>query len=478
MVDKKALKKAIVLGVVVFLTTVAPDFVSVSRVGAHEPGIASGVEPDVLIGITKCSSVSLGVPSNYKVSTPDSDGFEVPGQGKVVLEAREGQIALSASSAIGTVWNGQTSGPVLVAPSSENDAFFSILTHANSDANLAGRSYRGSAVVIEEGGSLFVANLLDIEKYLWSVVSCEIPSGWPAEALKAQAVASRAYALYKACPPSGSTPVSNRALLQARTLAPGDIKIWATDQIYKGKAYEDPRAIEACILTKGQILSYQGLPVGAYFHADAAGMTEDCRFVWGGAIPYLTGVEEVPHSSPYSQWEISFDADTLTQKVAQAGLPGTVDMVAGLDPGVSGRWFGVGLSSASGGLRVKGNEFRLIMNLRSLWFSVLRYGGNQETLGCLNPGFPVSVHNGSGIQSVKLRSCTVVGDQAGAVALNGAFAVSPGRDGPVTFLFQGRGWGHGVGMSQWGAKAMADQGAAFSQILMYYYPATNIELWW
>ncbi len=106
---------------------------------------------------------------------------------------------------------------------------------------------------------------LDIEKYLWSVVSCEIPSGWPVEALKAQAVASRTYALYKACPPNGSTPVSNRALLQTRSLASGDIKIWATDQIYRGKAYEDPRAIESCILTKGQILTYQKLACRCVF---------------------------------------------------------------------------------------------------------------------------------------------------------------------------------------------------------------------
>ncbi|MGI6163863.1 MAG: SpoIID/LytB domain-containing protein [Bacillota bacterium] len=478
MADKKTLKKAIVLGVVVSLTAIAGIFAPAHRVGAQEPGIASGVEPEILVGLTRCSSLSLGVSGDYKVSMPDSHDFQASGQDKVVLEAREGKIVLSASSTAGTAWNAQTLGPVLIAPSSETDAFFSILAHTNSDANLTGRSYRGSAVVIQEGGSLFVANLLDIEKYLWSVVSCEIPSGWPVEALKAQAVASRTYALYKACPPNGSTPVSNRALLQTRSLASGDIKIWATDQIYRGKAYEDPRAIESCILTKGQILTYQKLPVGAYFHADAAGMTEDSRFVWGGAIPYLTGVEEVPHSSPYSQWEISFDADTVTHKMAQAGLAGPVDMITGLEPGVSGRWFGVNLSSANGDLRVKGNEFRLIMDLRSLWFSVFRHGGNQETRGCLNPGLPVSVDNGSSIQSVDLGGCTIVGDGAGAIASNGAFVVSPGHDGPLTFLFHGRGWGHGVGMSQWGARAMAGQGADFSQILMYYYPATNIELWW
>ena len=101
-------------------------------------------------------------------------------------------------------------------------------------------------------------------------------------------------------------------------------------------------------------------------------MTEDSRFVWGGAIPYLTGVEEVPHSSPYSQWEVSFDPDTVAQKMAWAGMAGPIRMITGVDPGVSGRWFGVNLDSGNGNLRIKGNEFRLIMDLRSLLFSVFR----------------------------------------------------------------------------------------------------------
>ncbi len=120
MADKKTLKKAIVLGVVVSLTAIAGIFAPAHRVGAQEPGIASGVEPEILVGLTRCSSLSLGVSGDYKVSMPDSHDFQASGQDKVVLEAREGKIVLSASSTAGTAWNAQTLGPVLIAPSFGN----------------------------------------------------------------------------------------------------------------------------------------------------------------------------------------------------------------------------------------------------------------------------------------------------------------------------------------------------------------------
>ena len=92
--------------------------------------------------------------------------------------------------------------------------------------------------------------------------------------------------------------------------------------MYRGKTNEDPRAVEACMETKGQILTYQGMPVAAYFHADSAGMTESVRFVWGGDIPYLAAVEEIPHESHHSQWEVAFDLEILNQKPAEyARLP-------------------------------------------------------------------------------------------------------------------------------------------------------------
>ncbi|HHY17388.1 MAG TPA: SpoIID/LytB domain-containing protein [Firmicutes bacterium] len=477
MVNSKAIKNVLVLCLVVAIIAIAGILPPINYAYAGESAGYSESEPEILVGLSRCTHVSLVFSDSYQVFA-DGLSVQVSTQDTVTFELVNGKIAITESASSDISWSAQTPGPVIITPLPEKNGHFTVVKEKNPNSNLTGRSFRGTAVIMADGGNLVVANLLGMEEYLWSVVSCEIPNLWTGEVLKTQAVASRTYALYKTCSPGGSSEISNRALVHRRTLGPEDIRIWATDQIYRGMTYEDPRVIEACVSTRGQILTYLGKPAAAYFHSDASGMTEDSRFVWGGAIPYLTGVEEVPHSSPYSQWEVSFDPDTVAQKMAWAGMAGPIRMITGVDPGVSGRWFGVNLDSGNGNLRIKGNEFRLIMDLRSLLFSVFRKGGNLETLGCLSPGLQVSVDNGNGIQSVPLRTCIVAGAGRESAAGNGAFAVSSSVDGPLTFVFQGRGWGHGVGLSQWGAKAMAEQGADFRQILIHYYPGTNIEQWW
>ena len=151
---------------------------------------------------------------------------------------------------------------------------------------------------------------------MWSVVSCEIPNSWDVETLKAQAVASRTYALKQMGASAAGVIGFDRGLLES-SLPPEQVKIWAasTDQEYKGRTYEDPRVVAACVETEGEVLTYLGDLIQAYFHADAAGMTEDPRFVWGGSIPYYAAVAEIEHSSPHSFWELSYDAHTLAQRL-------------------------------------------------------------------------------------------------------------------------------------------------------------------
>jgi len=198
----------------------------------------------------------------------------------------------------------------------------------------------------------------------------------------------------------------------------------------------------------------------------------------GRDIPYLAAVEEIPHESHHSQWEVAFDLEILNQKLSGV-LPGSrIDMISGCQPGDSGRWFCVDIKAGNRTANVRATQFRYLLELKSTWFSIFRKGGGRDTIGQLNPGHEIYVDNGTSVQPVPLKQCIMLNSGGKRNTLGGAWVIAPGQPGPATFVFQGRGYGHGVGLSQWGAKAMAERGDDYKQILTHYYPLTHIEAWW
>ncbi len=444
-------------------------------------GYAAAVkEPEVLVGLTRTTGIGIRVSDGYILRTMEGAALDLPKDSEVRLELAYGKLTCIVTANGALVYEGEISNSVYILSSSE-EGFFTVVTDNNPGAQLIGRSYRGDAVAIKDSKDIVVANLVSLEKYLWSVVSCEIPNSWDVETLKVQAVASRTYALKQMGASAAGVVGFDRSLLES-SLRPEEVKIWAgsTDQVYKGRTFEDPRVVTACVETEGEVLTYLGDLIQAHFHADAAGMTEDPRFVWGGSIPYYAAVAEIEHSSPHSFWELSYDAQTLAQRLNCKGLTGSDSMVLGLEPGLSGRWSMFNVKSADEDLKLKPTEFRSILQLKSTWFSVFRQGGGLMTLGCLNPTLDVYVSNGSTIHKSSLSSCKAIGGDACSVSglERGALAMSVSRDGPITFTFQGKGSGHGVGLSQWGANEMAKSGFDYCDILIHYYPGTSIERWW
>ncbi len=153
-----------------------------------------------------------------------------------------------------------------------------------------GTSYRGWVELRKKrNGLLLIINDLDIEDYLQGVVTSEIPQGWEIEALKAQAVAARTYALY-----------------QKRTAGRRPYHIFATvnSQVYAGSKGERPRAAEAVKDTRGIVLFYAGKMIPAFYHSSCGGHTEDAYELWGIDAPYLKGVDcECQEISRYGVWE-------------------------------------------------------------------------------------------------------------------------------------------------------------------------------
>jgi stage II sporulation protein D len=138
-----------------------------------------------------------------------------------------------------------------------------------------GRWYRGNLIVLNRNGKLTVINDVDLEDYIKGVVPSEMPSGWHEEALKAQAVAARSYAL---------------ANLGKRAALGFDLLDTPDDQAYRGASAETARTNALVDATKGIVLTYDMKVINAYYSASAGGQSLNSKDVWGGSLPYIRSV--------------------------------------------------------------------------------------------------------------------------------------------------------------------------------------------
>lgn len=254
--------------------------------------------------------------------------------------------------------------------------------------------------------------------YLIGAVAAEMPLSWPDEALKAQAVAAHSYVLY--C--RDHATAANGAWLSAD---PARRQGYLTDAVlhsYWGTRYDANyirlSALVDSVLT--QVLCYEGAPAGTSYFAISNGRTEASENVWGTALPYLVSVDSSTDlAAGHYEYALTLSAQQTAQQLAALGL--TADLAA------PEQWFGTPEYTAAGyvaalpvcGQRITGTALRQALGLRSTCFTV-RY-------------------------------------ESGA------------------FCFTTKGYGHGVGLSQWGVKALAEQGQNFADILAHYYPGTSLS---
>ena len=228
---------------------------------------------------------------------------------------------------------------------------------------LDGRAYRGQLeVAVSEKKRLNVVNVVGLEQYLGGVVAQEMPSAWPVEALKAQAVAARSYALARRLPGKGF-----------------DLYADVRSQVYGGVAGERPSTTAAIEATKGQVLLWEGKPIDALFHSTSGGTTIDAAEAFGKAVPYLVGVDD-PWStlSPVHRW----GPVPVTEGVVRKGLRLRTPVTAlRLVRAPSGRIASAEAVTGLGTTKLTGTELRAAAGLRSTWItklvslSVTRPGG-------------------------------------------------------------------------------------------------------
>ena len=273
------------------------------------------------------------------------------------------------------------------------------------------RRYRGNLLFRPNAdGTVTVVDELGLEEYLFGVLPHEMSPDWPLEALKAQAVVSRTYAL---------------ARLGKGADAAFDLTDDAYNQVYTGVTTESEHVRAAVRATAGRVLTYAGNPLPGYFHSTCGGHTAGAADVWGGPDPKpLRGVRDSwCKVSPHYRWDAYFRKEDILAALNRNGFPaGRLEDLREGDRGSAGWLTNVRVKTDRGWRRVPANKFRLWLGPREL-------------------------------KSVRFDSI---------------------RRRKKGFEFEGRGYGHGVGLCQWGARAQADDGRTAEQIIAHYFPGASV----
>lgn len=168
-----------------------------------------------------------------------------------------------------------------------------------------GKGYRGITEVMVSGKGLLVINEIALEEYLVGLINSEISSKWPMEAIKAQAVVARSYALFQR---------------ESRKNLSFHLESTVLDQVYNGRDIEDGRAAAAVEATRNEILIYNGKVIQAFFHSRCGGHTEASENVWFLKLPYLRVVEcKYCAGSPFSKWEASISRRKIESLLRSGG---------------------------------------------------------------------------------------------------------------------------------------------------------------
>jgi stage II sporulation protein D len=215
--------------------------------------------------------------------------------------------------------------------------------------------YRGAIKVILDRGGVTSINELDMDSYIRGVVAGEMPSSWPLEALKVQAVAARTY-----------------ALTTAKTGEEFDQYADTRSQMYRGVTGESVRSDAAVRATANQIVTYNGVPAVTYYFSTSGGQTENIEFSFIGALskPWLVSVPDpYDNQSPYHRWTVRFSAARLDGALR---APGAFRRLRVIERGESPRVVEAKVIGTRGSREVTGPQVRAALGLRDTWFTDYR----------------------------------------------------------------------------------------------------------
>jgi stage II sporulation protein D len=325
--------------------------------------------------------------SSLKVGS-STQGIVRDGAGKEIGKLKPMSSLSAKTNGAGIAIDNLNAGEITIEPT------------ANGYVWIGDRWYRGQTRLVRQGESLTAINHVNLEDYLYSVVGAEAIATWPIEALKAQAVAARSYALYK------RDRESNQLY---------DVDTTVGTQVYKGLDSEYTTTHQAVDSTLGQIVTYQNRVILAAFHSSSGGHTENVEDIWTSPLPYLRAVVDYDRQSPVFEWNRVFPVSKISSLIPGVG---TIKTMQPQEMTPYGRVVTMKAIGDRGTTTVEGQTLRQALDLRSTLFRISTDGNN--------------------------------------------------------LYVRGRGFGHGLGLSQWGAYYLAEQGINYHQILTHYYQNTKL----
>ena len=389
------------LALLIILGTIAPEILH------QTPAQAASVELRVAIA-EGTSAVKVGSSTNAIVTDGAGKKLgEIAAMNAFLAQPDQGSVALDK-------WKGRQ---IWIEPSEGGYVW------------IGDHWFRGRAAVIPAANGVTAVNYVDLEQYLYSVLGKEMGKGWPVEALKAQAVAARSYALYQ----------RQQGGKGAYDL--GNTQAW---QVYEGIGDESLGTQTAVNTTAGQVLTYKGQIIEAVFHSSAGGCTENVEDVWVQALPYLRSVKDYDETSSVAHWSETFTRDQLSARISGVG-----DVLT-FEPERSsgcGRIKSMRVTGSKGQRSISGDALQSALGLKSTLFQIAAIKfSTVETVE------PAPTESPSADVPKEKSSQTV----------------------PSVFQVDGRGFGHGLGLSQYGALTLSQQGKNYQQILLHYYQNTTL----
>ena len=390
--------------VLVALLVVAQTYAALAgtETGHYVGGADEGIRVGLVRSFRGTKQITVLASSNYTVARGGSGEklAACTNLEPITLDPAAGKLSLKLVNG-----SGVDAGASVTITADDASAMLSV-----DSPRKPGKQYRGALEVTLKSGCLQLVNIARIEDYLPGVLAGEMPSSYPDEALKAQAIAARSYTI--------------RA--RGKHAASGyDLCDDSHCQVYDGAMREKPSSTRAVLATAGQVMTFGGRIASIMYCADCGGATECYAEAHNGAIPYMPCVVE-PDGIAHSAWEKTYKIAELTAKLASAGIKGCdgLQKIAVAKTSTSGRARTFELTGSKGSVTMDGIKLR----------AALGRDGIRSTL------------------------CTV----------------ETSADGVVTF--RGKGWGHGIGMCQVGAGALAGPPFSYTcaQILAHYYPGTVV----
>ena len=367
------------------------------------------------------------------------------------------------------------------------------------------RPYRGSFLVKNEKGSLDLLNLVSLDDYIRGTIKLEISPRWPEEAVKAQIITARTYA------------VKN---LSRHRDEGYDFCASSHCQVYGGVNAEDPITNKMVDATRGLILTYQNQPAGVCFHSESGGRTDSAQNVWGKSVPYLISVDSPwEGDSPHARWELELSGSEMTTALQKAGfIQGDIVQIRVQPDSQDQRVKDCIIQTTFKQYRIPASRLRQAIGydrLPSTFFECIPNSHpvsspaptpTQEPIPTpfiqldsndagSEPGYKDMLDKDWNLDDImtflhlrqrERQQSKMVKDTDHSISnpmeIDENDEISTNNNTPqvvdisgLTYLFRGRGYGHGVGLSQWGARGMAMEGYTYQDILLHYFPGCEIK---